>query len=112
MLTLSSRRLATLILGATLLLSTLFVSPLTPALADGKTECDGASCDMVITDPGSGGGGGGNTGGGEDTPSNDEGSTDFTPGPKTCTHKGKTIPAHEAPADPPGTTPKAATGNS
>ncbi|WP_241179917.1 hypothetical protein [Pseudoclavibacter albus] len=63
----------------------------TPALAEGEFGCDGPTCTAVITDPGSGGGGntGGNTGG---DASSDEGSTDFTPGPKTCTHKGKTIP--------------------
>lgn len=96
MLTLSSRRLAALILGTTLLLCTFFLMPLSPVHAAGPVECDGASCDMVITDPGSGGGGGGNTGGGGGSTGgdsgSDEGSTDFTPGPKTCTHKGKTIP--------------------
>ena len=80
------------IITAALALLTLFTSLLiapylaTAAEGDGDEDvgCNGPSCTIVITDPGSGGGGGGNTGGGEDAPSTDEGTTDFTPGPKDC----------------------------
>lgn len=78
----------------TALLTFTCVFLLVPASAASATtppwDCDGATCQGTIEIPG--GGGGGNTGGGEDAPSTDEGTTDFTPGPKTCTHKGKTIP--------------------
>lgn len=59
----------------------------TPALAGGKFDCEGPTCTTVITDPGNGGGGRDNGKGAVS-----EGTTDFTPGPKTCKLHGKDIP--------------------